>query len=86
MKLSDKLCGRLKKQLVDDLYLAKFDAFGNQQVFGRMMLPSLEVSAQTPDGRTVLKGCTIGSDTLKLSEDKLHVCIQKVNTQFSGGA
>ncbi|KAH8944975.1 hypothetical protein BDL97_12G015300 [Sphagnum fallax] len=74
---------RLKKQLVDDLYLAKFDAFGNQQVFGRM-LPSLEVSAQTPDGRTVLKGCTIGSDTLKLSENKLHVCIQK-KVLFSKG-
>jgi hypothetical protein len=85
VKLSDELCARLKKQLVDDLYLAKFDAFGNQQVFGRM-LPSLEVSAQTPDGRTVLKGYTIGSDTLKLSENKLHVCIQKVNTQFSSGA
>jgi hypothetical protein len=28
-KFSDELCARLKKQLVDDLYLAKFDMFGN---------------------------------------------------------
>jgi hypothetical protein len=29
-KLSDELCARLKKQLVDDLYLVKFNTFGNQ--------------------------------------------------------
>jgi hypothetical protein len=54
-------------------------------VFGRMLL-SLKVLPQTLDGMTILKGCTIVSKILKLSKDKLHVCIQKANTQFFGGA
>jgi hypothetical protein len=47
-------------------------------VFGRM-LPSLKVSTH---GRTIFKGYTIVLDILKFSEDKLHVCIQKVNTNY----